>query len=67
RGAGSLLVQWGVNMSTTMGLDCYVQASEQGQRLYQHHRFTDLDTVEFDLTDYDLDGTEKMTAMIRRP
>ena len=67
RGAGSLLVQWGTEMSDRTGIPCYLQASEQGQRLYQHHGFQNIDTVEFDLSMYGLKGTERITEMMRQP
>lgn len=65
RGAGSILVRWGIELSDKIGLPCYVQASEQGRRLYQHHGFEEIDTVEFNLSDYGLDGVAKMTEMTR--
>lgn len=52
-------------MSEKTGLPCYVQASEQGRRLYQHHGFKAIDTVVFNLSDYGLEGIEKMTEMTR--
>jgi hypothetical protein len=58
-------VQWGIERSN--GLPCYVQASEQGRRLYRHHGFKDVDTVHFDLTEFGLQGVEEMTEMIRYP
>lgn len=67
RGAGSLLVQWGVELSESLGLQCYVQASEQGRRLYQHHGFQDVGSVQLDLSQYGLEGIEVMTEMIRTP
>ncbi|KAI1131411.1 hypothetical protein F5Y10DRAFT_233608 [Nemania abortiva] len=67
RGAGSLLVQWGTDLSESLGLQCYVQASEQGRRLYQHHGFRDVGSVQFDLSQYGLEGVEVMTEMIRIP
>ncbi|KAK7744806.1 hypothetical protein SLS62_010039 [Diatrype stigma] len=67
RGAGGLLVRWGIDRSEATGLPCYLQASEQGRRLYRHHGFRDLDTVVFHLAEYGLDGVERMTEMIREP
>lgn len=60
-------MQWGIAKSEELGLPAYLQASAQGQRLYQSHGFKDIDTVEFNLTDFGLEGTEKMTEMIRYP
>jgi len=67
RGAGSLLVQWGIELSDATGLPCYLQASEQGRRLYEHYGFQEIDTVEYNLSDYGLEGVEKMTEMLREP
>ena len=67
QGAGSLIVQWGVEMSKATKLPCYLQASEQGRRLYSHYGFEDISSVEFDLSEYGLDGVETMTEMIRIP
>lgn len=60
-------MKWGVEMSEETGLPCYLQASEQGRRLYSHYGFEDIGTVVFNLSDYGLEGVEKMTEMIRKP
>ncbi|KAK5707780.1 hypothetical protein LTR97_000318 [Elasticomyces elasticus] len=67
KGAGSLLVQWGIAMSDKSGLPAYLQASEAGRRLYRHHGFAELSKVEFNLTGYGLNGIEVMTEMLRYP
>ncbi|KAK3634331.1 hypothetical protein LTR56_015365 [Elasticomyces elasticus] len=67
KGAGSLLVQWGLAMSDKSGLPAYLQASEAGRRLYRHHGFAELSKVEFNLTGYGLNGIEVMTEMLRYP
>ena len=54
-------------MSEATGLPCYLQASEQGRRLYHHLGFHDIDTVEFNLSGYGLEGIVKMTEMLRNP
>lgn len=61
------MVQWGIEMSGATGLPCYLQASEQGRRLYSHYGFENLSTVEFDLARCGLIGVERMTEMIRHP
>lgn len=50
-----------------MGLPLYVQASDQGRRLYLHHGFNELGREEFDLEKFGLRGLEVMTEMIRQP
>lgn len=67
KGAGSLLLQWGIDKAEEMRLPCYLQASEQGKRLYEKYGFEAIDVAEFDLTQYGLEGTETMTEMIRQP
>jgi GNAT superfamily N-acetyltransferase len=67
RGAGSLLVEWGIKLSNETGLPCYLQTSEQGRRLYRHYGLRDIDTVQFNLEDHGLDGVERMTEMSREP
>lgn len=54
-------------MSDATGLSCYLQASEQGRHLYRHYGFIDIDTIEFSLSKYGLEGVEKMTEMLREP
>jgi predicted GNAT family N-acyltransferase len=69
RGAGGMLVQWGIEKSEELGLPGYLQSTEEGRRLYRKHGFEDLDTVEFHLEEYGLkgQGIERMTEMIRYP
>lgn len=65
KGAGSLLLQWGIEKAEEMGLPCYLQASEEGRRLYEKYGFEAIDAKEFDLSEYGLEGVEMMTEMIR--
>lgn len=67
RGAGSLVVKWGIDLSEETGIPCYLQASEQGRRLYSHYGFEAIDTVEYNLSEYGLEGVERMTEMLRKP
>jgi hypothetical protein len=60
-------VKWGLEKQKETGLNCYLQASEQGRKLYRYYGFQDIDTVVFDLEKYGLSGVEKMTEMIRYP
>jgi hypothetical protein len=60
-------VKWGIDMSEATGLSCYLQASEQGRRLYSHQGFEVIDTVGFDLSKYGLVGVDRMTEMMRKP
>ncbi|KAF2109170.1 acyl-CoA N-acyltransferase [Lophiotrema nucula] len=67
RGAGSLLVRAGTDAADKNGLPCYLEASEEGRSLYQHHGFIDMETTDFDLTQHGLTGVERVTQMVRQP
>lgn len=67
RGAGSLLVRWGIEQSEESGLSVYLQASEQGQRLYSRYGFEEIGRQDFDLSNFGLESIEVMTEMIWRP
>jgi hypothetical protein len=62
-----MLVRWGIEKAGEIGLPCYLQASEQGRRLYEWHGFQVLGTVEFDLEGLGMEGggVERMTEMVR--
>lgn len=60
-----MLVRWGIELPERTGLPCILQASEQGRRLYQYHGFEEIDTVEFNLSEYGLDGIEKIIEMVK--
>ena len=60
-------MQWGIEQSNATGLPCYLQASEQGRRLYKYYGFQEMEIVEYNLSDYGLEGSEKMTEMLREP
>jgi hypothetical protein len=61
------LVKWGLEKQKETGLNCYLQASEQGRNLYSNYKFQDIDTVVFNLERFGLIGVERMTEMIRYP
>lgn len=68
RGAGRLLLKWGINFSESDGhVPIYLQASEQGRKLYSYYGFNEMGSVKFDLSEFGLDGVEVMTEMIRKP
>ena len=41
RGAGNLLVQWGIKNADDMGLEAFVEATDDGKPLYAKHGFED--------------------------
>lgn len=41
RGAGSMLVKWGVDIADSIGLKAFVQGSRLGKHLYESYGFVD--------------------------
>ncbi|SPQ18401.1 b69f7669-16fd-4477-8f2e-bb0d450bfff0 [Thermothielavioides terrestris] len=49
-GAGSALVQWGVNLADSLGLPCRLEASPVGYALYRKFGFEDVDVHDLNIT-----------------
>ena len=56
RGAGRLLVQWGLDKARAMGVDCYLEATPQGRGLYDRMGFAQFDRWDLDLAPYGGEG-----------
>lgn len=67
RGAGNMLLKWGLERADRAGLPSYLESSEAGRRLYEKHGFETVKRVEFDLTNYGGQGSDFNTVMIRKP
>ena len=66
RGAGAMLVQWGCDVADELGLECYLEASDAGRRLYQKKGFTDVEYLDMDMSQYDKGrGMHRHVVMIR--
>lgn len=66
RGAGAMLVQWGCDVADELGLECYLEASDAGHRLYQKKGFTDVEYLDMDMSKYDKSrGMHRHVVMIR--
>lgn len=50
RGAGSLMMGWGVRKADEMGLDSFVEASEIGSHLYKKFGFVTVSEEQTDTT-----------------
>lgn len=44
RGAGGMLMRWGVERADEEGVECYLDATPEGKRLYERFGFTDIST-----------------------
>ncbi|MCJ1401662.1 hypothetical protein MMC11_004879 [Xylographa trunciseda] len=65
RGAGGMLVQWGINVADEAGLCCYLEASSAGYTLYRQKGFKDVETIEMDMAKYGKEGVSRHVCMIR--
>jgi hypothetical protein len=62
-----MLLRWGIDKAEEMGVPCYVQASSEGEKLYEKFGFEVLSVEKFDLGKYGLEGRERMVEMVRWP
>ncbi|KAI8936093.1 hypothetical protein NX059_007592 [Plenodomus lindquistii] len=67
RGAGGMLLQWGVERADRDNLPAFLEASLMARPLYAKFGFTPREEVVWDLTKYGLSGTDMSTVMIRDP
>ncbi|KAF2280785.1 acyl-CoA N-acyltransferase [Westerdykella ornata] len=67
RGAGGMLVRWGIEQADKEGLPTYLEASEAGKPLYERLGFEEVEVKLYDLSKYGAEGIETNTVMIRKP
>ncbi|PGH17835.1 hypothetical protein AJ80_04658 [Polytolypa hystricis UAMH7299] len=67
RGAGTALMKWGMDRAQSLGLPCYLEATEMGHPLYQKLGFKDVDVVEILASQWDGDKDRRYPAMIWTP
>jgi predicted N-acetyltransferase YhbS len=65
RGAGSALIQWGLEKSRELQLPAFLEASVTGYKLYAKHGFRDIATLDFNLADWGGEGTTGIVLMLR--
>jgi hypothetical protein len=67
RGAGAMLLKWGLDQADRAQLPAYLESSEVGRPLYARWGFEVIKPVAFDLTKYGGEGSDFNTIMIRQP
>ncbi|KAF2137922.1 uncharacterized protein K452DRAFT_257132, partial [Aplosporella prunicola CBS 121167] len=67
RGAGGMLLRWGLERADKAGLITYLEATEAGRPVYKRFGFEDIKTTEFDLSRWGGQGIELNTTMVRQP
>ncbi|KAI2618484.1 acyl-CoA N-acyltransferase [Hypoxylon sp. NC1633] len=67
RGAGGMLVQWGVEEARRLGLIAYLDASEEGHLMYQKHGFRDIELLSLDMSQWGPTQKHNIWSMIWDP
>ncbi|OCK80868.1 acyl-CoA N-acyltransferase [Lepidopterella palustris CBS 459.81] len=67
RGAGAMLLKWGLDQADKAGLPSYLEASDMGRPLYERLGYRPVKETFFDLSKYGAEGMERNTAMLRDP
>ncbi|ETN37745.1 uncharacterized protein HMPREF1541_07368 [Cyphellophora europaea CBS 101466] len=65
RGAGSMLIKWGIQRSEELNLPAYLEATSAGHGLYAKHGFQDIGRLDFDLAKWGGSGTTGVVLMLR--
>lgn len=52
RGAGAMLVKWGVDRADELGIEAYHESSIEARKLYERFGYKAVKAVEFDMADY---------------
>ena len=65
RGAGAALVKWGTDWADREGLECMLEGTPAGLRLYQKSGFRQRELLEFDMERFGGQGKTVLTSMIR--
>lgn len=62
RGAGSQLVDWGVQKADALGLEAFIEATEDGKPMYERHGFIVMNDI-YLTTPMREDGSEEYKAL----
>ncbi|KAF2640364.1 hypothetical protein P280DRAFT_470040 [Massarina eburnea CBS 473.64] len=66
RGAGGLLLEWGLKRADEEGVEAYLESSPMGRKLYERYGFVAVKEVSLDLKRWD--GDRELTwTLMRRP
>jgi len=52
RGAGAMLLRWGMEEADRLGVECYMEASIEGRPLYERNGFKVIKEAKFDMAEF---------------
>lgn len=67
RGAGGLLVKWGVDLANQNGLPAYVEATEKGSSVYRRGGFIEKEHMSVDLSKFGAEEPYTARLMLYEP
>lgn len=67
RGAGSMLLKWGIAESDRLGIPAYLEASDEGRPLYEKHGWRSVDTLVVDFSKWGGPSKCETQLMLREP
>jgi N-acetylglutamate synthase-like GNAT family acetyltransferase len=67
RGAGSAIVQWGLNYAERVALPAYLEASKAGQPVYERLGFKQIDEIVVPAEKWDGDFDRHYAVMLKNP
>lgn len=67
RGAGAMLVEWGMDLADGLGLAIHLEASAAGFELYRKLGFRQVEVAVVKAEDWDGDHDRSYIAMVRDP
>ena len=65
RGAGGMLLKWGVDLADQLNINAYLESSPMAHRLYASHGFEDIDEMVFDMGAWGGSGKHTTSYMLR--
>ncbi|KAI1334746.1 putative GNAT family acetyltransferase [Xylariaceae sp. FL0016] len=67
RGAGRMLVEWGIEEAKKLGLVAYLESSPEGHEMYKKCGFRDLELTELDMSKWGATSKHQNWSMICEP
>ncbi|MCJ1388582.1 hypothetical protein MMC18_001429 [Xylographa bjoerkii] len=67
RGAGSLMMQWGVEQARALNLPIFLTASPRGAGLYQKFKFEIIDHCRLDLSSFTTENRDTIVMLLPEP